>query len=434
MTSNSIPNSAFKRVYLANQKSNIKYWLYGFCLLMLIILFLPWTQNIKASGTVSTLKQEQRPQKINSSIPGTIIKWWVKEGDFVKKGDTIVKLSEIKEEYLDPNLLTRTEEQVEAKQNVLSSYKSKVNTFDNQLNALAQSKQLKLRQIANKLLQLKSKQIAEESVYEAAQNESALAEDQFLRQQKMFEQGLVSQTQLQQRSIARQQALAKRITSENTLMQIKQEIIITQLEKTAIEQEYLEKISKADGDRYTALGQIATSTGDVSKLKNQLSGYRVRNGMYIILAPQDGQIVQANKAGIGEILKEGESIAIIVPPVVEYAVEIFVRPVDLPLVNVGQSVRLMFDGFPAIVFSGWPSSSYGTFGARVLAVENSISPNGFFRVLVIPDTKDAPWPKLLRVGSGAKSIVLLKNVPVWYELWRNINGFPPDFYIPKKEK
>ena len=420
MTSNSIPNSAFKKVYLANQKSNIKYWLYGFCLIMLIVLFLPWTQNIKASGTVSTLKQEQRPQKINSSIPGTIIKWWVKEGDFVKKGDTIVKLSEIKEEYLDPNLLARTEE--------------KVNTFDSQLKALAQSKQLKLRQIANKLLQLKSKQIAEESVYEAAQNESALAEDQFLRQQKMFDQGLVSQTQLQQRSIVRQQALAKRISSENALAQIKQEIIITQLEKTAIEQEYLEKISKADGDRYTALGQIATSTGDVSKLKNQLSSYRVRNGMYVILAPQDGQIVQANKAGIGEILKEGESIAVIVPPVKEYAVEIFVRPVDLPLVNIGQSVRLMFDGFPAIVFSGWPSSSYGTFGARVLAVENSISPNGFFRVLVVPDAKDAPWPKLLRVGSGAKSIVLLKNVPVWYELWRNINGFPPDFYIPNKEK
>jgi len=28
-------------------------------------------------------------------------------------------------------------------------------------------------------------------------------------------------------------------------------------------------------------------------------------------------------------------------------------------------------------------------------------------------------------------MVLLKDVPIWYELWRQINGFPPDYYLPK---
>jgi adhesin transport system membrane fusion protein len=34
----------------------------------------------------------------------------------------------------------------------------------------------------------------------------------------------------------------------------------------------------------------------------------------------------------------------------------------------------------------------------------------------------------LRVGSGAEGIALLNNVPLWYEVWRQLNGFPPDYY------
>jgi hypothetical protein len=92
----------------------------------------------------------------------------------------------------------------------------------------------------------------------------------------------------------------------------------------------------------------------------------------------------------------------------------------------------MFDGFPAIVFSGWPSASYGTFGGKVFAIESNVSKNGMFRVLVEEDTRDKPWPTNLKMGTGLYSFALLKDVPIWYELWRQINGFPPDFYQQQK--
>jgi hypothetical protein len=227
--------------------------------------------------------------------------------------------------------------------------------------------------------------------------------------------------------------LAKKVIAENKLAQTQQEVLNTKIEQNSVEQEYTEKISKAEGDRYQTLSQVASGQSEVAKLENQLSNYIIRNGMYIILAPQDGQIVQANKGGIGEVLKEGERITIIVPQVKNYAVEMFVRPVDLPLIGVGQSVRFMFDGFPAIVFSGWPNASYGTFAAKIIAYENTISPNGLFRILVVEDKAEKPWPPQLKIGSGAQGIVLLKDVPIWYELWRNVNGFPPDFYQVKNE-
>jgi hypothetical protein len=154
--------------------------------------------------------------------------------------------------------------------------------------------------------------------------------------------------------------------------------------------------------------------------------------MYILLAPQDGQIVQARKAGIGEILKEAEHIATIVPDRVNYAVEMYVRPVDLPLISIGQNVRFLFDGFPAIIFSGWPENSYGTFSGKIVAYENTISDNGLFRVLVAEDSTYRKWPEQIKIGSGAQGIALLKDVPIWYELWRNINGFPPDYYTLKQ--
>ncbi len=404
----------------------------GIMLFLVVILFLPWTQNIKAKGAITTLYQEQRPQDINSPIPGKIMKWWVKEGDFVKKGDTILQISEIKEDYLDPNLVGRTQQQVDAKKGTITYYQSKIATVGSQIDALNSAKRLKIEQLNNKLRQLDNKLTGERAELSAVNNELVLAKDQYDRQQKMFDEGLVSQTQLQQRNLSYQNALAKKIMVENKLAQTQQEVTNVKIEQNSVEQEYTEKISKAEGERFQSMSQIATGQGDVAKLENQVSNYTIRNGMYIILAPQDGQIIQAKKSGIGEILKDGERIVVIVPTRVNYAVEMYVRPVDLPLINVGQKVRFMFDGFPAIIFSGWPNTSYGTFGGKIVAFENNISPNGLFRVMVAEDTTDKKWPPQIKIGSGASAISLLKDVPIWYELWRNINGFPPDYYTLKE--
>ncbi len=424
-----IPLNSFDEIFEIHHQSRIKYYFWFSMIVLVLILFLPWTQNIKSNGSITTLKQENRPQKINSPIPGKIDKWFIKEGDIIKKGDTILILTEIKEEYLDPNLLSRTQTQVEAKKVSIGFYEGKVKATEMQIGNLIQAKKLKIEQLKNKLIQLNNKLEGEKAELIANENEKQLLENQYERQLKMFDEGLVSQTQLQQRNIQFQNAVAKKMTTENKIAQTKQELINIRLEQNSAEQEYTEKINKAEGEKFQNLSQIAATQGDVAKLENQLSNYTIRNGMYIVTAPQDGQIVQANKSGIGEILKDGETIAMIVPTRVDYAVEMFIQPMDLPLVNIGQSVRFTFDGFPAIIFSGWPRNSYGTFSGNVIFVENNIGENGLYRVLVAEDNSEKKWPDQLRIGNGTHGILLLKDVPVWYELWRNINGFPPDFYV-----
>jgi multidrug efflux pump subunit AcrA (membrane-fusion protein) len=426
---------SFNQIYLRGKGPATRPWLIGLGLILLGILFLPWTQNIRSKGQITSLYQEQKPQKIYSPIAGKISRWWVKEGDFVEQGDTLAKISEIKAEYLDPKLILRTQEQLDAKKGTVEFYEQKVKATEDQIVNLRTSKTLKQDQLTNKITQLQQKITGERSELEAANNEYNLVKDQFERNSKMYKEGLISQTQFQQRNAAMQNALAKKTIAENKVNQTLQEIQNTKIELRGVDQEYSEKMNKAEGEKFQSLGMIETGKGDVAKLENQVSSYTIRDGMYYILAPQSGQVINAKKAGIGELLKDGEELLTVVPQNTNYAVEMYVRPVDLPLVSPGQEVRFIFDGFPAIIFAGgWPDQSFGTFPGKIRAVENNIDEKGMFRVIVVEDPKDKKWPKQIKMGAGAQGIALLNDVPLWYELWRNINGFPADFYTVKKDE
>ena len=211
----------------------------------------------------------------------------------------------------------------------------------------------------------------------------------------------------------------------------KNNVLNAKVEISRIRAEYADKISKAESDQFTAQSNQFDAEVQVSKLENSNSNYQVRNSLLYILAPQNGYINKAIKGGIGETFKEGEELVGIMPAQVDLAVETFVRPIDLPLIHLGEKVRVQFDGWPAIVFSGWPNVSYGTYGAKVVAVERFISPNGKYRILLAPDETDHVWPDELRAGSGARTIALLEDVPIWFELWRQLNSFPPNYYQPE---
>jgi multidrug resistance efflux pump len=265
---------------------------------------------------------------------------------------------------------------------------------------------------------------------EAAKNELNIAQAQFKRQKELYEQGLKSLTEFEQRNQVLQNAEAKKVSAENKFFAAKNELQNAIIELSTTDREYNEKISKAESERFGTLSQATTGEGDVAKLRNQYKNYLIRSGFYFITAPQSGQITKTIRAGIGEVVKEGEMMVQIVPQEFEHAIEMYISPIDLPLLHKGEKVRVQFDGFPAIVFSGWPNASVGTFAGVITAIDNNISENGKFRILVAQDSTDKPWPKNMRLGGGAIGFALLNNVLVGYELWRQFNGFPPDFYAP----
>lgn len=398
-----------------------------------VILFLPWTQNISGSGAVTTLKPNQRPQTIQSAIAGRIEKWYVQEGDFVKKGDTILFISEIKEDYFDPNLVQNTKSQVDAKRLAGESYGGKVTSLSAQINAIENERVLKLQQAQNKIRQSVLKVQSDSMDLEAVKTQIKIANTQFNRSVTLNKEGLKPLTDVEEKRLKLQEVEAKIITQENKLLASKNELINSKVEINRISAEYAEKSSKARSDQFTALSSQYDTEAQVNKLQNQYVNYQIRNGMYYIKAPQDGYVNRAIQSGLGETIKEGTQIVSIMPSKYDIAVETYVSPTDLPLIHKGEKVRIWFDGWPTIVFSGWPNMSYGTFGGKIVAIENFISPNGKFRVLIAPDEKEDAWPKQISIGSGAQTLALLDNVPIWFELWRTLNGFPPNYYQPKGE-
>ncbi len=399
-------------------------------LLFLIIMLLPWTQNIRARGNVTALRPDQRPQTIHSVIPGRIEKWFVREGEFVRKGDTILYISEVKDEYFDPSLLENTKMQLAAKELTVTSYMEKVKALDGQIDAMIFTRELKLEQANNKLEQARLKIMSDSIDLQAANINYEIAVEQFRRMEQLYKDGLKPLTDLEARKLKMQEAQAKQISQQNKLLTSKNEAINARVEITTIAAEFRDKIAKAESEKYTALSSMYDAEATVTKLQNTYTNYSVRIGMYYITAPQDGYITKAIQSGIGETIKEGEELISIMPDQPMLAVEMYVDPIDLPLMALGQHVRIQFDGWPAVIFSGWPDISYGTYGGEVVAIDNFISENGKYRILLAPDPTDNPWPTGIRVGAGASSMALLKDVPIWYELWRKINGFPPDYYKP----
>lgn len=423
----------FEKVGLASSHKMFTRWLWAVLIIIGIIFFLPWTQNIQADGEVTTLRPDQRPQTIHSTIAGRIEKWYVQEGQMVKKGDTIVYLSEVKAEYFDPQLVTRTQEQVLAKENSISSYQGKANALSDQIQALKSEQAYKESQLRNKLLQYRAKIVSDSIEVERAKIDYQIASNQLTRFEEMYEKGLIPLVDLEQKRLKLQETNAKQIGAEAKLVDSRNELANTQLSLESVLFEYNQKIAKANSDRFSTLSDQYSAQADVQKLSIQASNYEQRSHFYYIVAPQDAYITKALKPGIGETVKEGDAIVSIMPKDFELAAQIYVKPMDLPLLNLGQEVRFIFDGWPAIVFRGWPEASYGTFRGKVVAIDNNINEKGKYRVLIAPDNEIKAWPTALRPGSGAKGLALLNDVPVWYEVWRRLNGFPPDLYKDKPE-
>ena len=196
------------KIYFSSYHKRLKTWLIVLMVLLFMILFLPWTQNIRASGTVTTLYQSQRPQELNAIIPGRIVKWFVKEGDYVKKGDTLILLADVKDDYLDPKLVARTQEQLQAKQQKIGFYTDKINTTGGQINALEATRELKISSLRNKIEQLRRKVLSDSAELNAAVIDKNIASEQFDRAKRMHADGIISLVDFERRTASYQKAVA----------------------------------------------------------------------------------------------------------------------------------------------------------------------------------------------------------------------------------
>ncbi|MGB5976423.1 MAG: biotin/lipoyl-binding protein, partial [Cyclobacteriaceae bacterium] len=219
-------------------------WIMGIMIVVILAMFLPWQQNVRGNGEVTTFNPANRPQTVETAIAGRIENWMVREGDQVQKGDTIMVISEIKDKFFDPNLVGRLGEQVDAKESSVTSKVDKADALRDQIQALESEFNFKLEQAKNKVEQTRLKVISDSMDLEAEKTNLDIAQQQYERQENLYEQGLKSLTELETRRMKLQETTAKKISAENKLLASRNEFLNANIELTRLSAEFREKRSK----------------------------------------------------------------------------------------------------------------------------------------------------------------------------------------------
>ena len=378
----------------------------------------PWQQNVTGSGRVMAFSPEERQQNIEAPVDGRIARWHVVEGSSVKKGDPIVDLTDN-----DPAIIERLTQERDQMTGTEVAAVRRVKTIEDRIRALEQSQKTGVS-AAKARVQMSIDRIgAAQQSLEAAKAALTTAKIQQERQSNLAKKGLTSTRNVELAELDYTQKVADVERATNSLNAAKSEKLSLDSELLRTDADAGSRIDEAWGAHASAESDVAKSRAEVTKVEVRLA----RQNTQRVMAPVDGKIFRVVARQNGELLKAGDQIAILVPNTTNDVVELWMDGNDVPLISEGRPVRLQFEGWPALQFAGWPSIAVGTFGGHVQLVDSTDNGAGKFRVLVKPDPKDEPWPTktYLRQGVRANGWVLLNQVPLGFELWRQFNGFPP---------
>lgn len=382
------------------------------------MIWLPWQQNIRGWGRVTATAPLERQQMVKAPISGRVVRWWVREGSQVLEGDRLVEISDI-----DPAFMERLVSQRDALRAKNERSRDKINSYEQQIANLASTRDLSESAAALRVSMAREKLRAADASALAAKAALKAAEIQLQRHQNLVRDGLVSTRDF---DVAQRDHEVARTSLESATAASKsasEELKATQVEQERIVAEFGARIDAARASLFEAQAELQESLASLAKLDIDVS----RQQSQVVTAPRPGVVFRLQVAEGGEIVKAGDSLLILVPQTDDRAVELWVSGNDAPLVRPGDPVRLQFEGWPAVQFVGWPSVAIGTFGAKVAMIDSTDNGKGQFRLMAVPDPAEPPWPdvRYLRQGVRAKGWVLLNRVALGYEIWRQLNGFPP---------
>ncbi len=381
-------------------------------------LLAPWTQNIRGSGRVVAYSPDQRQQPIEATISGRVSQWFVQEGSQVKKGDPIVELADN-----DANILDRLGVQRSAVEIQRIAQGQKLETLKSRVESLRRSQLAQINGAEASIAIAQQDIAAVRQELSAAEAELETNRLNLRRQIDLRRDGLASQREFELADLAARQSEAKVASAQAKLRAAKNKLSQSRAALRRVVASAEAEIENAEAGLRSAETEVASANAGLARLEVDIA----RQEAQIIEAPIDGTILRVVGRLGGEQVSRGEVLAILVPLTDDRAVELYVDGNDAALIQPGREVRLQFEGWPAVQFSGWPSVAVGTFGGRVAFVDPADDGRGDFRVVVVPDHSDGPWPapSYLRQGVLVKGWILLNQVRLGFEVWRQFNGFPP---------
>jgi multidrug efflux pump subunit AcrA (membrane-fusion protein) len=384
----------------------------GLVLLFLVIIaFVPWTQTITVTGQLSAYSPFERPQDIEAQITGRIKKWHVYEGVRVKQGDLIVELEDFDPNFMAPDLLAFLDQRKKALEQTRQAALSRAEQLDKRITEMQKLVKAAVPSAGARVQEAESKVREASQKVEAAKIAVATAELNVDRHKQLAEQGLVSQRDLE---LTIQSAIASKADLQGAQANLKaaeQAMKALSFGREQVNAEVLQRLLDAEASRDASVAEAAKAADQLADVSLRMSNATQRRVASKVLAPIDGTVVKMAEAGAGETVRLGDKIVRLSPTSMDKAVE------------------MTADGIPAIPLPAWPEVMAGTYTGVIKVIDQVDDGKGNFRFWVVPDPDDRPWPEQNHVRQGTKVMgwVILNRVPLWYELWRRFNLFPPDY-------
>lgn len=425
--------------------------------MFLVVTVSPWQQSVKGTGGVIAYAPEERQQVLQSPIKGRLQRLGegIVENAYVTEGQLIAEIADIDASYLErlQNQEIAVQSQLKAAENYLSANKRNLETsktivesYESQLRAYRQVKEQVVASAEASVKSARNKIEAESQQLIEHQTAMIQLQADFERQRKLYEEDYASEYTFQSAERKYNESTAKIAKSKAYVAASKNDLQAkindreAKAQKAQVDIDYAEALlKKSKADVSKAESEVAKAQAELNKTEKFLLEIQTKVSRQLkqkILAPFNGYVTRITPNQGSQILKQGDPICVIVPESSRQAVQLWVDGNDVPLIVAGRHVRLQFEGWPAVQFAGWPSVAVGTFGGEIVSVDAADNGKGKFRVIVLPDDESQEWPtkKYLRQGVRANGWVLLDQVPLWYEIWRTMNGFPPTSAIQTEEK
>ncbi|MBN8732431.1 MAG: HlyD family efflux transporter periplasmic adaptor subunit [Acidobacteria bacterium] len=394
-------------------------WMVVFFLVMAVALgFVPWQQNLPGAGRVVAYAPLERQQTIDTPVEGRVLRWHVIEGTQVKAGDLVAEITDN-----DPEILDRLLREREALAQRMRFLEDRERSLGERIQGLDGSRRNALDGAVQRIGMAEERVRQGERAVEAAEATLTAARLNYNRQKQLASRGLASTRMVEVATMDHDKSIADLERARAALQAARVERKALEADREKVLTDFDASINDAKASRSSAQSEIANVRGSMQQMDMRVA----RQSTQRVLAPRNGTILRLLAQPGSELLKSGDPLAAFVPDTQESVVELWVNGNDMPLIAAGDTVRLQFEGWPAVQWVGWPSVAVGTFGGKVLLVDATDNGLGKFRLLVAPDPNDEPWPsrRWLRQGVRTNGWVMLNVVPLGYELWRQFNGFPP---------
>lgn len=398
----------------------------GTVALAVALVFVPWQQSVAGDGRVVAFTPAERQQVVAAPVEGRLLKTFVIEGTRVKQGDPLFEITDN-----DPTILENLRRDQSALEDRLKAAEARVDSFRGQIMGLEGSRRNALESAALRIQAAGERVAAADRFIEAAESNLLTAQLNLERTKTLAQKGLRSTRDLELAQNTFDRDTAEFARAKNSLNEAKKNLEALEAERLRIENDFKSSIESARAALNSAQADVANIRSAQAQMQIRINRQQTQD----VVSPRDGTVFRVLAQPGSELLKSGDPVVIIVPETEAQTVELWVKGNDMPLIQQGDKVRLQFEGWPAIQFVGWPSVAVGTFGGLVKLVDATDDGKGKFRILVGPDPADEAWPKSrLRQGVRANGWVLLKIVPLGFELWRQFNGFPPNLDAPPPEE